>query len=267
MFINPKYVGLSIVAAFIFFILSIVQATRIKIIKEQHNHTCNHSNDHTCHHDHGTSPFTKRKLLTYVVIVFPLVTSYFLPAKFLDAAIVEKKGGTAILTSKQQTTQAKTDTVPVNHDINNIDPGLANQKAISQEEYQEINQELGQSDKIIMSDYLFSTYYDNISIDIENYEHKTIELKGFVYKEDGLQPNQLVISRFLITHCIADAGIIGFLSEFPEAEILEEDTWIEASGIIVKTSYNGVDLPMIKIKDWKIIDEPEQPYVYPLNIK
>ncbi len=58
---------------------------------------------------------------------------------------------------------------------------------------------------------------------------------------------QLVISRFLITHCVADASIVGFLTEFPEAPTLTEDTWLEVVGTIGQTTYEGASLPVIHI--------------------
>lgn len=161
-FINPKYVKLSIVASFIFFILSIIQITRIRTIEKKYNHACDHNNHNdsqSCHHDHGTSPFTKKKLFAYVIIVFPLVTGYFLPAKFLDASIAEKKGGTAILANQQNTaetsvtqTEINKNTSQVVQDDNEMDSGLANQQAITQEEFQALNQKLEQSNHIKMSD-------------------------------------------------------------------------------------------------------------------
>ncbi|WP_396021233.1 hypothetical protein [Bacillus sp. S/N-304-OC-R1] len=44
-----------------------------------------------------------------------------------------------------------------------------------------------------------------------------MQLTGFAYKEDGFEQDQLVIARFVITHCVADASIVGFLTELPEA--------------------------------------------------
>ena len=88
-----------------------------------------------------------------------------------------------------------------------------------------------------------------------------------MYKEDGLEQDQLVISRFLITHCVADASIIGFLSELPEAASIQEDSWIEVNGILDMTTSNGLDLPIIKISNWKIIGEPNEPYLYPITIR
>ncbi len=59
------------------------------------------------------------------------------------------------------------------------------------------------------------------------------------YKEDRFEQEQLVIARFLITHCVADASIVGFLTE----------------------------LPFIIIANWTIINEPEEQYIYPINIR
>ncbi|MFT8323087.1 MAG: TIGR03943 family protein [Bacillus sp. (in: firmicutes)] len=273
-FINPKYVGLSVVASILFFLLAAIQITRLLFSKES-NHDC-HQENQICNHDHGNSSFHTKKLVSYMVIAFPLITGFFLPAKFLDASIAEKKGGTAILSNQQKKNtedslsqaKANTNSSTTNAvDNNPIDPGLANQKTISSDEFEKINHQLDQSDYINMQEKVFSTYYEKINMEIDAFAGRTIKLKGFVYKEEGLAKNQLVLSRFVITHCIADAGIIGFLSEFPEAEKITEDTWLEATGILEKTAYNGANLPMLKITSWKRVNEPEQPYVYPLDVK
>jgi putative membrane protein len=76
-----------------------------------------------------------------------------------------------------------------------------------------------------------------------------------------------VLSRFLITHCVADASIIGFISELPEASSLKENTWIEVKGVLDTTNFNGTELPIIKITTWKKINEPKEPYLYPISVK
>lgn len=281
--INPKYVGLSQSASVLFLILFFIQVTRIWTAKENHNHHCHHE-DHDCshHHDHGDSTFNTKKLISYLIIVFPLITGFLLPAKVLDASIADKKGGMAILSNQKQKTSedmnlSNSKSIDKNNENKNIekplndnlvDPtGLGNQKELSKEEFEILKQKLEQTSNIEMNDYVYSSYYDEINMDIRKFKGRKIELKGFVYKEEGLEQNQLVISRFLITHCVADAGIIGFLSEFSEASALEEDTWIEASGIIDITTYNGMELPIIKITKWKKISEPKEPYLYPISVR
>ncbi|KKI93498.1 hypothetical protein WQ54_04535 [Bacillus sp. SA1-12] len=277
-FINPKYEGLSQSAAVIFLLLFIVQLTRIWSVKETHHPHCQHDHEeHTCdhhHHDHGDTPFTIKKLVSYSIIVFPLLTGFVLPAKILDASIADKKGGMAILTSQKQTTsgesseqeeetQAKENTV---HE-ENAEPNNLEQNVLTKEEYDQLTQNLSQSSAIVMDDKMFAAYYDEINMNIKAFKGKQIELKGFVYKEDGLNQNQAVLSRFLITHCVADSSIIGFLTEFPEALTVNEDTWIEAKGVLDIGSYNGTELPIIRITHWTQINEPKEPYLYPISVK
>jgi putative membrane protein len=273
-FINPKYEGLSQSASVLFLILFIIQTTRIWTVKENsHHHHCHHDDhDHNCSHDHGDSSFNTKKLIAYLVIVFPLVTGFLLPAKVLDASIVDKKGGITVLTNHKQKQEQKT-TPNTNEGEPSIKENLIDQSRISdpkvytEEEYDQLKQQLEQSSTIDMNDNIFATYYDEIHMNLEKFKGREIKLKGFVYKEDGLEQDQLVIARFMITHCVADAGIIGFISELPEAPSIEENTWIEAEGVLDTTSYNGTEIPIIKITNWKKINVPKEPYLYPVNVK
>lgn len=289
-FINPKYVSLSQSASVIFLILFFIQMTRIWTNSEKHHDHCHHSHaEHSCehHHDHGDSPFTLKKLFSYLVIVFPLITGFLLPAKVLDAAIADKKGGMEIITNQKQVTNTvisnfdntnqevknplnnnsvnEKEQTSVTHEIADIK--LIEENTIAKEEYEHLIQNLSQKSSIIMDDTMFSSYYDEIIKDIKKFKGKKIELRGFVYKEKGLTQDQLVISRFLISHCVADASMIGFLSEITEASKIEEDTWIEVKGVLDITTYNGTELPVIKITNWKKINVPAEPYLYPINIK
>ena len=153
-------------------------------------------------------------------------------------------------------------------DNNPIDPHVNEEKYIlTEEEYDGYVQELQSLSHIMMDTYLYNLYYEEISKDLNKYIGKTVQLSGFVYKEEGFSDNQLVISRFLVTHSADDADIVGFLSEFNEASTLSEDTWIEATGTLEKTNYNGSELPQLKITSWKKIDEPDESYVYPITVK
>ena len=149
----------------------------------------------------------------------------------------------------------------------NAIPGLEYQNMMSKKEYDQLIKNLSQNETIVMNDSVFAAYYDEISYEIQKYKGKQIELTGFVYKEEGLKENQLVLSRFMLTHCVADASIIGFVSEIPEATTIDEDTWIQATGVLDVTTFDGIELPMIKVTDWKIVDELTEPYLYPITIE
>jgi putative membrane protein len=262
-FINPKYEVLSQLASIIFLILFFIQTTRIW--SSHHHHHC-HQDDQHCHHDHGNSPFNTKKLISYLVIIFPLGTGLFLPPKVLDASIADKKGAMLILSNQSQNQESvnQKDSMDELPDKPNLSEG---QKEMSEEEYNQLIKQLEQKEIIEMNDSVYAAFYDEISMDVEKFIGKKIKIKGFVYKEDGLSPNRLVISRFLITHCVADASIIGFLTEFSKIPTLDTDTWIEAEGVLDVTSYNGAELPLIKITGWKKINEPKTPYVYPISVR
>lgn len=287
-YINPKYMGLSQAASVIFLFLFFIQITRIWSKKEHATAHCGHEDPGCSHnHDHGDSPLNAGKLVSYLIIAFPLITGSLLPAKALDASIADKKGGMSILTKQEQNPDSRTsndqandDPLPLeNEQADMLDeteqemnhatnpPMLETEKELSMEEYESLKQGLLNSSVITMDDYAYSTYYDEINSDIHKFKGREIELRGFVYKETGFKNDQLVISRFLITHCVADASLVGFLSEFPEASSLEEDTWVEARGILDVTTFNGTELPVIKIKAWKQINEPKEPYIYPISIR
>ncbi|WP_394583800.1 TIGR03943 family putative permease subunit [Cytobacillus firmus] len=290
-YINPKYVRLSQSASILFLFLFFIQITRIwtfnreNVVHEHHHgQDCCHQDDHSCshHHDHGDTPFTVKKLLSYSIILFPLFTGFFLPAKTLDASIAEKKGGLAILGNQKQVVNTSESSDESDFDLEDysFEEELAeaeelehdlsvNEEAeeISNEEFEQLKKDLYSAPAIKMDDKVFSMYYEEISKDIDKFIGREIEFQGFIYKEDGLDSNQLVISRFLITHCVADASMIGFLSEMEEAPELYDNMWVKVSGVIDKAAYNGTELPMIKIKKWKEIEEPFIPYLYPLTIK
>lgn len=265
-FINPKYEGLSQSASVLFLILFIIQVTRIWTVKNiSHEHHCqHHDQDHNCNHDHGSSPFNNKKLIAYTIIIFPLVTEFLLPAKVLDASIVDKKGGMTVLSNQKQ---VKKEISSDQGDLSIEHTEVIDPEEITEKEYEEVKQTLEQSPIITMNDDVYSAYHEEIIMAPNKFKGREIELKGFIYKEDEFKPDQLVIARFLITHCVADAGIIGFLSEFPEASKLEENTWIEAKGVLDISTFNGTELPVIKINKLKEIREPQEPYLYPITIR
>lgn len=267
-FINPKYEGLSQIASIIFLILFFIQVTRVWSTQKKSHHDCHH-HDHSCQHDHGNTALNTKKIIAYFVIIFPLATGFFLSPKVLDASIADKKGAMLMLSNqKQKDEQNINSQVELSGYDSPSDPiNMEDKKIISEEEYNMLVKQLEQKNTIEMNDYVYAAFYDEIGMDVGKYKGKKIKLKGFVYKEKELSQNQLVLSRFLITHCVADASIIGFLTEFSEAPLLDKDTWIEAEGVLDVTNYNGTELPLIKITNWKKVNEPETPYLYPISIK
>ncbi|MCD1260371.1 TIGR03943 family protein [Paenibacillus athensensis] len=110
---------------------------------------------------------------------------------------------------------------------------------------------------------IFMEILSTVSLFQENFYGKTIELSGFVYREEGLKADQLIVGRFAVSCCSADASPYGVLTEFPGASAFAKDTWIKVTGKIAKGSYDGNDIFKIKADKIEKITAPKTPYVYP----
>lgn len=271
-YINPKYEHLSQLAAAIFFFFFFIQLFRVWEKPDVHH--CD------CGHDHGHSTSLSKKVLNYSIILFPLVTGFSIAPAVLDASIAEKKGIMLQGSSKSSEESAKaaaTNPEPerdVKEEFAELEAeqklyeeqqALPNNNYLTQEQYDNKMAKLDRVSDVTMDEAVFEPYYEKISMNPEAYVGKKITVSGFIYKEEGFAPNQLVVSRYLITHCIADASIIGFLTEFEQdINSLQSDSWIEVQGTLELGKYNGSQLPIIRAQNWKIIDQPKKPYVYPV---
>lgn len=275
-YINLKYVAFSQIASILLVFLFFIQIRRIWISKDsqhQHDHRCDHVG---CDHDHGfASGWTWKAWVSYSILLLPLLTGFLLPAKTLDASIASKKGILLPQSSNMEAKSTREELTPLTEEQismyandstgNTQDTGEQNDTSVVyfDDLYAEKIKELRNQEKIEMTDEKFVSQYDTISLYPEEFKGKPIEMKGFVYKEDGMKTNQLVVSRFIITHCVADAGVLGFLAEVDKASQLEKDTWIQVQGVLDITTYGDTKLPMIRVTSWKTVNAPVDPYVYP----
>lgn len=266
-YINPKYSFMSKLTAIIFFILFFIQLFRIFENKSIH-HVCSTN----CSHDHGNHRFNLSKVLGFTIIAFPIMTGFTVPPATLDSSIAANKGSVlAQMSSGQRQSESldesleSSETALEHLDIYSDEyTPLLNTNYLTEAELAKKTALLEDSEQIVMDEDIFSSYYAKINDSPQSYAGKTIKMSGFVFKEGDFTSNQLVLSRFLINHCIADASIIGFLTEFEEAATLAQDTWIEIEGILSVGSYDGYELPIVKVSNWKVIDEPSDPYIFPV---
>ncbi|KKK36493.1 hypothetical protein WQ57_18930 [Mesobacillus campisalis] len=266
-YINPKYNLMSQIAAVVFILFFFVQLFRtFENNHDQHTHC-----PPGCTHDHGYSASWAKKLVNYSIILFPLMTGYGLSPALLDSSIAAKKGtvlpqangvGNKRIGEDRESQGSAAETDP--NLIQDNEAVLPNNNFFSKEKYDEEMKKLEGLDVIQMENDIYSAYFEAISMDPKEYIGRKIKVSGFVYKEEGLDGNQLVLSRFLITHCVADASIIGLLAEFKEAGEFKQDTWLEMEGTIGVTVFNGVEIPLIKANKWEVIAEPSEPYIYPI---
>lgn len=278
-FVNPTYDVLSQIALGIFAFLFIIQLFRVWEVRHVHQHDC--ADDYHCHHHHESSSFFRR-FIGYAIIIFPLLTGFMLSPVTLDASIAAKKGGILPQASQNEnnngenpleeggetpspTTESESSTDNDDIQLEHSEP-VENNNYFTENEFDQAKEDLFTLDTIHMNEQMYAAYYQEIDENLSSFIGKKIKVDGFVYREEGMEENQLVLSRFYMFHCVADASIIGFLSEFEEANTFKEDTWLELEGTIQATTYNGVEIPIIKAEKWTESEQPEDPYVYPALI-
>jgi len=84
---------------------------------------------------------------------------------------------------------------------------------------------------------------------------------GLVARSEDLPPNEFVLVRYTIVHCVADAQPLGFLVVAPDAVNVRGDQWVEVDGTLA-SELRGVDR-LVGIQASRIVptDEPTDPYV------
>ncbi|MDR0978464.1 MAG: hypothetical protein LBL91_00730 [Lachnospiraceae bacterium] len=108
----------------------------------------------------------------------------------------------------------------------------------------------------------FTNILKTVHDDLENYVGQKITCTGYVYRVSDFDENQFVIARDMIISSDLQTLVVGFLGNCKEIKNFENNTWVEITGEITKEDYHG-DVPVIKVKDIKQVNKPEDSYVYP----
>lgn len=241
-FINPEYVIFSQIASILFLLLFFIQVPRIW----HDNREVDHSNcgPWGCNHDDGYDQrITLKIVLSYLVIIVPILTGFIFPVKELDASIAAKRA--IFFHSSHEEEESCTDESHVHPPIEGLEEDLLNMSIIN------------------LDKHTYASYLNTVMNNPHLFKGKPIQLEGFVLKDETLNDNHWVLARFLVTHCVADASVLGVLVELNQNEQLLENTWIRVQGIIQVNKHHGSSVPVIKVVNWKQIEQLRDPYIYP----
>lgn len=92
---------------------------------------------------------------------------------------------------------------------------------------------------------------------------KKLTISGFIYREEGMEPNQFVVSRLAMQCCSADSAPYGVMVETAGPTVFAEDTWVSVTGTVGTTEYDGVEIMKLDSQEIHKIPVPQTPYVYP----
>jgi len=101
------------------------------------------------------------------------------------------------------------------------------------------------------------------SADLASFAGQQAHVTGFVYRDEMDAPDEFMVSRFIVTCCVADAVAVGLPVRWPGAETLALDQWVEVSGRFELETMADETIPVIVAAEVVPIEPPGQPYLYP----
>ncbi len=95
----------------------------------------------------------------------------------------------------------------------------------------------------------------------ENGVNQHVRARGLVSRSDDLAPNEFVLLRYTIVHCVADAQPLGILIRAESGAAWTTDQWVEVEGRLASEPRGAERLVSIKAEQIVASDEPTDPYV------
>ena len=98
---------------------------------------------------------------------------------------------------------------------------------------------------------------------IDHWKGKRVVTEGMVYRDESVPDKHLVIYRFLMVCCAADAMPLSVLVETDNPEEFEQDQWVSVEGVLSLKSTGDIVSPHIKADQITLIAPPRNKYLYP----
>jgi uncharacterized repeat protein (TIGR03943 family) len=103
----------------------------------------------------------------------------------------------------------------------------------------------------------------NVNPEPDSYTNQKVNVNGFVVYPPNLSSEYLLITRFVITCCAADAYPVSLPVKLNgKRDSYKPDTWIEVEGKMITETLNGKRQLTIEATSVKEIPQPANPYDY-----
>jgi putative membrane protein len=136
----------------------------------------------------------------------------------------------------------------------------------------ELLESIGPEGVIPFEDWSFYNLSSDLNANPSRYVGRTISMTGFSFRPSILLDNQLYLTRFLITCCVADAEPLGLLTELVNASRFADYAWLRIEGVIDLTSapnpYTGreEEVPVLRAVKVVEVEKPIAAYIFPVDI-
>ncbi|MEH7307776.1 TIGR03943 family putative permease subunit [Neobacillus drentensis] len=258
--IAPKMIRFIYFTLFVLFTLGVLLIIRGTSV-QKHPYHCD------CDGQHSYPTSFGKSLFLYLLFIIPITTGFLFANNILDSSVAINR--TIKLGASSQDTKpskAVKDTNKTNVTAKSNDTLTNQHEPLSETEYTKLKKDMLQTKRINIKEKTYVPMMTIIQDNLQSMIGKTISIKGFVYREKNFMQNQIIVARFGISCCVADASVYGIMAKGNVAA-LPKDKWVQVIGTIEQTQYDGGTIPSIKIKQISKISTPKQPYVFDAGIQ
>ncbi len=85
---------------------------------------------------------------------------------------------------------------------------------------------------------------------------------GFVYRDERFPEDTFMVSRFVLSCCVADAAPIGLIVRQPNASEFVADQWVDVNGRFEVGYFDEIEMPILVAESIEETSSPKQPYLY-----
>lgn len=94
-----------------------------------------------------------------------------------------------------------------------------------------------------------------------HYDGQPVNIKGFILHDPALPDNQVLLARFIVTCCAADARVLSLpIQKVSELNDAKDDQWFEIKGKMAVVEADGKRSLLVQPENAQRISEPEDPY-------
>lgn len=233
-YINNRFAWLTFMAVIGFFLVAVgylaqtpqVQAMRKGAGEQDHDGHEHHDHDHHSGDDHQHAHNLTRVGLALVML--PIVLGTLVPPRPLGASAIDNREVT----------------------VGRLNSAVAPKESTVASSTRERN----------LLDWLMAFDTEPDPAVFAGQEAKVL---GFVYRDGRFGDDIFMISRFIVSCCVADATPVGLIVRWPESGTLERDQWVEVSGKFEAGEFDGKPTAVLAAEQLTPTDMPNQPYLFP----
>ncbi|KWU56021.1 MULTISPECIES: TIGR03943 family putative permease subunit [Bacillus] len=253
-FIAPKMIKFTYITFVVILLLGSLQVLGNGREEEDDCNCCMH---------HRILKSRMKSFFVYVLFVVPIISAFLFGSVTIDGSLAIKRGmnqsaqAISMEKNEKEGRQVTSDWREVL--VDQEEP--KNSPATYQTEEQLAKSMLGQR-KIQVEDKDYVQTMNIIGQDVNGFKGKEITFSGFIYNDKDVTGNKVVVARYGITCCIADASVWGMIATGQNVEKFPEETWVKVTGLLDRTTYKRTLFPLVKISKVEKINKPTDPYVY-----